>query len=51
MGKNLYHIFQKKKIHKKAWGETHETKNEVSEEAQILVEKVIQTVNDTLQNN
>jgi hypothetical protein len=32
-------------------GETHETENAVSEEATILTKKVIQTMNDTLQNN
>jgi hypothetical protein len=32
-------------------GETHETKNVVSEEATLLAERLIQTMNDTLQNN
>ena len=32
-------------------GENHETKDVVSEEATILVEKMIQTMSDTLQNN
>jgi hypothetical protein len=32
-------------------GETHETKNATSEEANFLAERVTQTMNDALQNN